>query len=344
MPELTIVTAYGRSGGSARVRAYDWVDRLAVRAEEHPYLGTADLGLTTLVRSTREISRVERALRRLTPAQGSLFLSRRASPFSRGALEARLLARAGWGVYDFDDALWVPNAGLRGSIFPLNEVWAAAVRAADMVIAGNDYLADRAAGLARNVEVIPSCVDPEWYEEKATYELGDPPVAVWLGSPTTEIFLSVAREGLLEAHRRTGMRLRLMSRGNADLGELDRMTDRVDWSLDAQRAVLAAADLAIAPLGDNEFSRGKCAYKMLQYAAAGLPMVGSPVGANALALGRFDGIPAQSATDWADALTSIVSEPTSRRLARGRRAREAVWKYYSFQEWEHTWKTAVGIE
>ena len=72
----------------------------------------------------------------------------------------------------------------------------------------------------------------------------------------------------------------MISGGNRSLGTLDGMIERVEWSPRGFAAELAAADVGLAPLRDDEFARGKYAYKSIQYGAAALPIVGSPVGTN----------------------------------------------------------------
>lgn len=343
MSELTVVASYGRSAGSSRVRAYDWVDFLGLQATEMSYLNTSNLSPKTVVRRLPQVLSAERRLRGSSARSKRVLLSRRATPFSRGRVERRLLRQAEWGVYDFDDAIWVPQTGLQGAIFPLAEVWRTALSAADRVIAGNDYLAERASRHARDVVVVPSCVDMKDYTVKSDFDIQRTPSAVWMGSPATESFLKVAEAGLLAAHRRTGLRLRVISRGNAPLGALAAMVDRIDWSLGAQREALSGADFAIAPLRDDEFARGKCAYKVLQYAAAGLPIAGSPVGANQLALNRFDGVAVDSEAEWGEALIGLVAETAGRRAARGMNALTAVRQHYSFERWADVWRSALNL-
>jgi glycosyltransferase involved in cell wall biosynthesis len=72
-------------------------------------------------------------------------------------------------------------------------------------------------------------------------------------------------------------------------------------------------DVGLMPLEDDAWTRGKCSFKMLQYMAAGLPAVVSPVGMNrdVLALGE-SGIPAAGVDDWIDALRVLAADPDRR--------------------------------
>jgi glycosyltransferase involved in cell wall biosynthesis len=126
-------------------------------------------------------------------------------------------------------------------------------------------------------------------------------------------------------------------------GSYHHVIQRVAWSLATFTEVLARADVALAPLTDDPYSRGKCAYKLLQYAAVGLPMVGSPIGANEVALRRFTGLSAGSTADWVDALLQLFTESAAQRAARGLAAQRAVRAHYSFNAWKSQWCDATGV-
>jgi hypothetical protein len=345
LPDLTAVTTYGVGGASARVRVFDWIDHLQLHADVHDYLGARDNQLGTVARSPGRVLRAESRLRTMRiPRDAPLLLHRTASPVSRGALETRLLQTAGWGVYDFDDALqWdLARSGVRRFI-DRPRCCQMAVRAADRVIAGNSVLAEWAAQWCSDVVVIPSCVEPDHYDGKADYRLQDPPRLLWIGSPSAEVVLQIAEPALQEVARRTGAVLRVMSSGNASLGALDSMVERVEWSPTLAAAAAADTDIAIAPLANRPYQQGKCAYKLLQYGALQLPMVGSPVGANRIALGVLGGTAAEDNEQWLAGLLHWIEASEHDRAAAGKQARDGVERQYSYAAWSRTWRTAVGV-
>ena len=247
-------------------------------------------------------------------------------------------------IYDFDDALqWDAPRSLATKLFPKAAKCVAAVRAADQVIAGNDTLADWASNLARDVLVIPSCVEPGAYEMKPSYALSDPPRLIWLGSPSTEKYLLTLAPALHNLHEQYGVRLTVISGPSGELLPLDHLIDRVAWSAANFARELTTGDIAIAPLSDTPYARGKCAYKILQYGAAGLPFVASPVGANDLATKRLGGVAATTHDEWYDAVTSLLAIGEQTRHEMGRTARAAVEAHYSFATWRSIWtKTVLG--
>lgn len=340
---LSVVSIYGPAAPSTRVRAYEWLDHLALDATRHEYAGLSEHSPRTALGHAPAIARAELRVRALSrrPQGGTLLLSREASPWSTGGVEARLLTGARRGVYDLDDALFEDHLGWRRVLGKRQKVERAAA-AADVVIAGNALLADFVSDHNDDVRLIPTCVEPDRYLPTTSYDIAGAPTLVWLGSHSTEAYLSGIAPALREVNRRTGARVRVISAASTlDVPGLEGLMDRVPWSPTTFASELAAADLALAPLHDDPFARGKCAYKLLQYAATGLPMVGSPVGANALALERFSGWSATSHDDWVDALVEALESPAEERARRGAQAASAVRTHYSFDAWADDWRAAV---
>lgn len=340
---LVVVTPYGETGASSRVRVFDWLRHLNAGAEIHSYLGSGDHSARTLAQRPFAITRAEYELRALSQRvhERTLLLSRLASPFSNGSLEANLLRRAQHSVYDFDDALWASSTtGIR-RLFPKGKIWLKSIRSADCVVAGSEYLCDYAARLSTNVVYIPSCIEPRSYVQKRSYELQAAPILVWLGSISTEKHLELIEDALLILHARKGLRLKLIGSKQGNLGALESMIDRVRWTNSDYAMHLASGDVAIAPLLDDEFARGKCAYKLLQYGATGLPIVGSPVGANAKVLDALGGLIVNGTTEWVEAIEQLLDEASSAREARGVHARGQTSSLYSYEVWGSSWAACV---
>ena len=344
---LQVVTPYGREGPSSRVRVFDWLDRTAIPAAVSSYVSHRNSSPRYLARHPLAVLEAERRLRGMASDRSHpLLLHREASPLSRGGLERRLLSRPEFTAYDFDDALQEDTGS-----GPLYRRWAPkapkatiGARYADRVIAGNAVLAEWASGFTRDVVGIPSCVAPDSYRQKTDYEAADPPRLGWIGSAGNEAYLRLVAPALRELHRRTGARLTLLGTTRQSLGDLEPIVDRVAWSEAAQHDLLAGFDVGIAPVPDEPYERGKSGYKLLQYAAAGLPTVGSPVGVNRQILDQF-GMPAPETDDeWVDAILELLEQPASQRAARGRAAHDVVGEHYSFEAWSSRWREAVGVD
>jgi glycosyltransferase involved in cell wall biosynthesis len=343
---MQAITPYGRAGPSSRVRVHEWVDRVDVPIDVACYLGYRNSSPRHLAAHPAAVIAAERRLRAIAAGPlGHLLLHREASPLSRGTIERRLLERATFAVYDFDDALqWDYGVGgLARRIAPKAPKALLAARTADRVIAGNAVLADWASQHNRDVVIVPSCVDTSAYDVKTRYEAQDPPRLGWIGSSGNESYLLLIEEALREVHRRTGARLTLVGTPEPRLGELESMIDRIAWTETVQHEVLASIDIGLAPIPDRPYERGKSGYKLLQYAAAGTPVVASPVGVNADLLSQF-GVPAPvEPAAWVDVLLDLLDMSADERRRLGTRARDVVERGYSYQAWHDRWIEAVGL-
>jgi glycosyltransferase involved in cell wall biosynthesis len=341
-----VVTPYGRGAGSSRVRVFSWMEHTQLSIHVHSYLSHHNADPRQLLKQPRRVLNAERDLRALVARRPEwLLLHREASPLSRGGLETSLLRASDVAIFDFDDALYEDRgqgAPWRRLAPKAPKVLAAAAEA-DRVIAGNEILADWASEVARDVVVVPSCVAVKQYRQKIAYDVSDPPRLVWIGSADNEpVLLTVARD-LLELNRRCGARLTLIGSTRQSLGALERIIDRYAWSEQVQHEGLATADVGLMPLHDDPYSRGKCGYKLLQYAAVGLPAVASPVGTNASILAALQLPEAGSGCSWLDAVLAILELSANDRAVLGRRARERVIEQYSYDAWTGRWREAVGL-
>jgi glycosyltransferase involved in cell wall biosynthesis len=228
-------------------------------------------------------------------------------------------------VFDFDDAIFCNTDGTpsptRMSRF------ANMVRCCDHVTAGNGFLAGTAARFNPAVSVIPTCVDVSRYHV-GTEQAGDGFDLVWIGSSSTRKYLESAVPALRAASQQVP-RLRLKIIADFDLDAPGFPTLPVRWQADTEAAELASSHVGIAPMRDDDWSRGKCALKVLQYMAAGLPVVSSSAGVNAEAVIHGEtGFLVENDGDWAKALALLAGDPERRRQM-GLAGRQRVVEHYS---------------
>ncbi len=219
-------------------------------------------------------------------------------------------------IYDFDDALfhrdsYSPKGPL--SWTRLAHFWAT-IYAADAVIGGNGFLRAEASNYVapENVHWIPTCVDPQLYRLAQHERRVSGVRLVWIGQRSTLPGLKLAEPLLAAAAERLpDLELRVICNNYPELSPI-RVVPR-PWSSATEAEEIAAADIGISWLPDDPWSLGKCGLKVLQYMAAGLPVVANPVGMNReMVLHGQTGFLAETRDEWAQAVATLAADPALR--------------------------------
>jgi glycosyltransferase involved in cell wall biosynthesis len=248
-------------------------------------------------------------------------------------------------VFDFDDAvLYRDSNDPRGpeSRRRLRR-FAETVRRVDTVVAGNDFLADcalRAGAQVERVHVIPTCVDPRLYPMARHEPSPGPADLVWIGSASTLRLLEQAR-GIWEPLPKAlpGLRLRVIC--DRVPRDFPLPVVPIPWDPRSEAAQLALGQVGVSWLPDDPWSRGKCGLKILQYQAAGLPVVANPVGCQAeMVQAGESGFLAATPGEWVDAVRRLAGDPELRREM-GRAGRRRVEAGYSLSAWAETFVTSM---
>jgi hypothetical protein len=165
-----------------------------------------------------------------------------------------------------------------------------------------------------------------------------------MGSPATEPFLQELAEPLLDVNRQIPIKLQVVSAGERSFGPLDAIVERIPWAAATFGKHMASADLGLMPLPDNAFTRGKCAYKILQYGAAALPVMGSPVGTNRLVLNQMGAAAPSSPQQWKSDILDFIHSSEAERKELGNSSHEVVVEKYSFAAWATVWRETMGLK
>ena len=338
---LHVFSSYGRRAASPRIRAYHWVERLGIGTVQHDYLGTFTAGARDLLAHPLRAAVAEARLRAATGLE-RVFIQRETSPLSTGNIEERILRTADVGVYDLDDGFPWDTSGTVRRLFPKARKAERAAQAADRVVVANGVLAEWASNLNDDVRIIPSCVEPNDYVPKRDYAVGDHPIVGWIGSPWTLPYVRTIEPALLQLHAETGARLEVVGSQSASLGHLERMVDRIEWSEQVAHTRPAGWDVAIAPLRHGAFERARSSYKLLQYAAAGVPSIASRWGATGEIVTSLGAHGADSQDEWLDQFHAVLGLSPDERATLGAVQRAAAERSYSYNAWSDEWRSVIG--
>jgi glycosyltransferase involved in cell wall biosynthesis len=225
-------------------------------------------------------------------------------------------------VFDFDDAIFLPNVSdanrLIGALKQPQKV-ASIIRHSDHVIAGNEFLADYARRFNRAVTTIPTSVDTERFVPSAQAREGDRPTGVgqpivgWIGSPTTASYVRGLADVLRRVRERQPFVLRISGAGES-LSIPGVSVDNRPWSLEDEVTLFNTCDVGVYPLADDEWSKGKCGFKAIEFMACGVPVVASAVGVNrTIVQDGANGFLAGSDDEWVAKLSRLLSDAALRR-------------------------------
>jgi glycosyltransferase involved in cell wall biosynthesis len=256
-----------------------------------------------------------------------VFIYREAALLGPPVLEG-ILARRTPLVLDFDDAVYL---GDTSSANPWSRILKsmgkteAICRLASHVTVGNEFLARFARRHARAVTVVPTTIDTDRYDVRPRPE-NPRPVVGWSGSATTLPYLATLAPALQRLGERQEFEFRVIG------GEVQIEGVQVQckhWRADTEVEDLRSFDVGLMPLSDDQWSRGKCGLKALQYMALGIPPVVSPVGVNtSIVRDGINGFHARTEEEWVDRIALLLSDESLRRRM-GTEARRTVEQSYS---------------
>ena len=226
-------------------------------------------------------------------------------------------------VFDHDDAIFLKSSGQPSST--RNVRYRTIVQESRLVLAGNEYLCQAAAAQGGQVEIVPTSVDVDHYR---TVNKSEKLTLVWIGSRSTSRYLEQHREVLaFVADRMPSIRFRVVGDFQFSVAGLD--VECINWSEAVESDALASAHIGIAPMIDDPWTRGKCALKIIQYMAAGLPVISSNVGANKEVVRDGEtGFLVDSLGDWCAAIEKLKNSEELR-SAMGSAGRKTVEEHYS---------------
>ena len=242
-------------------------------------------------------------------------------------------------VFDFDDAIFLPSVSdANRAIRALKQPGKVAtiVRHSDHVIAGNDYLAAYVRRFSDAVTVIPTCVDTTKFVPSPDAFAPDgsnpsqQPVVGWIGSPTTAPYVRGLADVFRRVHNEHPFVLRVSGAGEPlDVPSVP--TEQPAWTLEGEVELFNTCDVGVYPLADDEWSRGKCGFKAIQFMACGVPVVAAAVGVNREIIDDgVNGFLASTEDEWVEKVGRLLADRDLRRRF-GEAGRRTIEARYSLQ-------------
>lgn len=260
-----------------------------------------------------------------------VYVLREAFPFGPPLFEYCFRKFSGRLIFDFDDAIYMRSLAFHNPLDRFRD-WqkpAKVIATSTHVVVGSVHLRNYARRYIHDeaVSVIPTVVDTTQYAV-VPFRQTDRVTIGWIGTPRGSCYLF----DLLDvfnalAKRFPAIAFKFVGALPFEVGALP--VQFKDWRLDEEIADIQSFDIGIMPLTDDEETRGKCGFKLIQYLGAGVPAVCSPIGANCdIVEHAQSGFFAQNAAQWEEALATLIDDEALRRRF-GAHGRARVESHYS---------------
>jgi glycosyltransferase involved in cell wall biosynthesis len=327
MLKILVLTRYDRLGASSRVRFLQFLTALGghgMSFSVKPFLDNDYISGLYRGERTRVGKVLGAYLRRFCVLlfrrkYDLVWMEKEALPWLPATIELALMRGTPY-VVDFDDA-WFhrydqnPAPIVRGLMAGKID---AVMRHAAVVVAGNEYLADRARhAAARRIQIIPSVIDFNRHMPGVISNIGRvsrniPVVIGWIGTPLTARYLSGIEQAFRAIAALRSVELQVVG-ASAPAAFFGLPVKHIVWNEATEIETIRAFDIGIMPLDNTVWERGKCAYKLLQVMAAGRPVVASPVGANCTVIqDGINGFLADTPDRWIEVLIALIDDPNLR--------------------------------
>lgn len=321
---ILILSKYERNGASSRVRTYQYIDELQthntnLKFKISPlFSNTYVKNLYSRKNNFTEI--LKSYLRRLlififiSKKYDFIYIEKEVFPFLSSVFEIILKKRGFKYIVDYDDAvfhnydkhqLWIIR-------FLFSSKVSRIIKNSYKTVTGSKYLYNYATNFSKHIELIPSTVSLEKYQNVVPQSSNQKIIIGWIGTPKTSKFLIPYLDLFNELQKNRNVEFRFIGLSTNFFNKKYNFK-YVKWQEQSEAHDLNEIDIGIMPLDEDEFSKGKCAYKLIQFMALKKPVVASDVGANNYVVKHeVSGFLAANNAQWKEYLIKLIEDENLR--------------------------------
>lgn len=315
--KLLVLTKYSRMGASSRLRTYQYYDRIAQKFNTDISNLFPDEYLNNKYNNKGYIlllfrSYVNRFIKLFSLSHYEfIYIEKELFPWVPYIIEKWFLKNKQY-ILDYDDAIFHKYDKSKNKViqFILSNKIKKLMANSSAVIVGNEYLKKYAINSgATNVHIVPTAIDINKYTEEKNKSTKK--IIGWIGSPTTSEYLKPLVPLLLKLHKENNVSIQII--GSKKQEFIPSEFDIVEWSEETEVSHIKKFTIGIMPLINNDWEKGKCGYKLIQYMGCGVPVIGSPVGVNEKIIDHGkNGYLARNIEDWEKYLKTLLNNQTLR--------------------------------
>ncbi len=262
-----------------------------------------------------------------------VFIHREASPIGPPLFEfiiAKILKKKI--IFDFDDAIWLPNTSGQNKIIAFLKFHSKTgliYKWSYKISAGNNFLSQYALKYNPKVCINPTTIDTNQLHNKIKNQNSAEVIIGWTGTHSTLIYLAEIVPIIRKLEEHFNFTFLVICDKNPNY--VLKSFRFLPWDKTSEIDDLLKINIGIMPLKDDEWAKGKCGFKALQYMSLGIPAVVSPVGVNLeIIKNNQTGFVCNSPGDWYLAFEKLLSN-VSLREEMGKNARKTIIQNYSVQ-------------
>ena len=340
-PKVLFLTKYSRNGASSRMRSFQFEAFFRKEFEvsycplfNEDYLNRKYKGGGNFLNVLKSYLCRFAHLFQL-PFADVVWIEKEAFPYLPSFFEKLVRFLSKKIIVDYDDAIFHNYDNHRLGIVRklLGDKIDKVMASADLVIAGNEYIKQRAIKVGvKNIVVVPTVIPASRYPEIKNHPINAVPIIGWIGTPMTQKFLLEVESVLDGLYLKHQFKLHLIGISE-DFWKDKPYRIRIIWTEKDEAKELGKIDIGIMPLTNNKFEQGKCGFKLIQYMGCSKPVVASPVGVNTVIVNQgVNGFLCETKEEWFQSLLKLI-EGQELRFQLGQNGRKDYVEKFTQEAW-----------
>lgn len=235
-------------------------------------------------------------------------------------------------IYDFDDAIWLENVSESNKMISKLKWYSkvsSIIKWSEKISCGNDFLCDYAKKYNSNVVLNPTTIDMFNLHNDTKNQYSEKIVIGWTGTHSTIKYLEFIVPIIKKLEEQYDFDFLVISNKKPDWNL--KSLKYLDWQKETEVADLLKMNIGLMPIPDDDWAKGKCGFKALQYMSLGIPALVSPVAVNKKIVdNEINGYWCNTEVEWKTAISLLIQNAELRQKM-GKAAKEKIKKHFSVE-------------